>query len=46
MIAIFKREFKSYFINMSGYVFIGVLWLFSGIFATALNLIGQYAAYE
>ncbi len=46
MIAIFKREFRSYFINMSGYVFIGVLWLFSGIFATALNLIGQYAAYE
>lgn len=46
MIAIFKREFKSYFINMSGYVFIGVLWLFSGIFATALNLIGQYASYE
>ena len=46
MIAIFKREFKSYFINMSGYVFIGVLWLFSGIFTTALNLIGQYASYE
>ena len=46
MIAIFKREFKSYFINMSGYVFIGVLWLFSGIFATALNFIGQYASYE
>ncbi len=46
MIAIFKREFRSYFINMSGYVFIGVLWLFSGIFATALNLIGQYASYE
>lgn len=46
MIAIFKREFKSYFINVSGYVFIGILWLFSGIFTTALNLIGQYAAYE
>lgn len=46
MIAIFKREFRSYFINMTGYVFIGVLWLFSGIFATALNFIGQYASYE
>lgn len=46
MVAVFKREFKSYFINMSGYVFIGVLWLFSGIFSTALNFIGQYAAYE
>ena len=46
MIAIFKREFRSYFINMSGYVFIGVLWLFSGIFSTALNFIGQYSSYE
>lgn len=46
MISIFKREFKSYFINMSGYVFIGVIWLFSGIFSTALNFIGQYASYE
>ena len=46
MIAIFKREFKSYFINMSGYVFLGVIWLFSGIFSTALNFIGQYASYE
>lgn len=46
MIAIFKREFKSYFINMSGYVFIGAIWLFSGIFSTALNFIGQYASYE
>lgn len=46
MIAIFRREFKSYFINMSGYVFIGVIWLFSGIFSTALNFIGQYASYE
>ncbi len=31
---------------MSGYVFIGVIWLFSGIFSTALNFIGQYASYE
>ena len=46
MIAIFKREFKSYFINVSGYVFLAAIWLFSGIFATALNFIGQYAAYE
>ena len=46
MISIFKREFKSYFINMTGYVFIGVIWIFSGIFSTALNFIGQYASYE
>lgn len=42
MIAIFKREFKSYFINMSGYLFATILLLFTGIFTTAANLIGQY----
>lgn len=46
MISIFKRELKSYFINMTGYVFIGVIWIFSGIFSTAINFIGQIAAYE
>lgn len=46
MIAIFKREFKSYFINLSGYVFIGVLWLFSGIFSTVFNFMYQYSSYE
>ena len=46
MIAIFKREFKSYFINLSGYVFIGVLWLFSGIFSTVFNFMYQYSNYE
>lgn len=46
MIAVFKREFKSYFINLSGYVFIGVLWLFSGIFSTVFNFMYQYSNYE
>ena len=46
MIAIFKREFRSYFINLSGYVFIGVLWLFSGIFSTVFNFMYQYSSYE
>ena len=46
MSAIFKREFKSYFINMSGALFIAVLLLFTGIFVTAINLLGQYAAFE
>lgn len=46
MIAIFKREFKAYFINVSGYVFLAALWVFSGIFSTALNFIGQSASYE
>ena len=46
MIAVFKREFRSYFINLSGYVFIGVLWLFSGIFSTVFNFMYQYSSYE
>ncbi len=46
MIAIFKREFRSYFINLSGYVFIGVMWLFSGIFSTIFNFMYQYSNYE
>ncbi|MBO4979764.1 MAG: ABC transporter [Clostridia bacterium] len=46
MSAIFKREFKSYFINMSGALFISVLLLFTGIFVTAVNLLGQFAAFE
>ena len=46
MIAVFKREFRSYFINLSGYVFIGVMWLFSGIFSTIQNFIYQRSNYE
>lgn len=46
MFAVFKREFKSYFTNMTGYIFIAVLLCFAGIFATALNLYGQSAMFE
>lgn len=46
MIAIFKREFRSYFINVSGYLFAAILLLFTGIFTTGVNLLGQYAAFE
>lgn len=44
--AIFKREFKAYFINMSGYIFISILLVFAGIFTMAINLLQQYAAFE
>ena len=37
MMAIFKREFKSYFTNVSGVLFISVLLLFTGIFTTAIK---------
>ncbi len=46
MEAVFKREFKSYFVNMSGYVFIGVMLLFCGIFTMAINLISHSAQFE
>ncbi|MBE6661708.1 MAG: ABC transporter [Ruminococcaceae bacterium] len=46
MMAIFKREFKSYFTNVSGVLFISVLLLFTGIFTTAINLMGQFSAFE
>jgi len=46
MFAIFKREFRSYFNNVIGFVVIAILLFFSGIFATALNLLGQSADFE
>ncbi|MBO7377175.1 MAG: ABC-2 transporter permease [Clostridia bacterium] len=44
--AIFKREFRAYFTNMTGYVFLGVIFLFSGIFTMAVNLLSGYASFE
>lgn len=42
MIAIYKRELKSYFQSMIGYVFIAFLTLFVGIYFLAYNLNGGY----
>ncbi len=46
MSAIYKKELRSYFINMSGYVFIAFLLLFAGIFVTAANLKSAMASIE
>lgn len=46
MTAIYKKELKSYFINMSGYVFMAFLLLFAGIYVTAVNLKSAYASFE
>lgn len=46
MSAIYKKEMKSFFINMSGYVFIAFLLLFVGIFVTAVNLMSAMASFE
>lgn len=42
MLAIYKRELKSYFQSMIGYAFIAFLMLFVGIYFTAYNLNSGY----
>lgn len=42
MSAIYKREFRSYFTSMTGYIFIAVLVAFAGIYFMAVNMYGGY----
>lgn len=42
MTAIYKRELRSYFHSMIGYVFIAVVAAFTGIYFMATNLFGGY----
>ena len=42
MIAIVKREFKSYYSGMMGWLLTGVMLLFGGLYFTAANLQGGY----
>jgi len=46
MIAILKREFKSYLHNVSGFIFIAFLLLFTGVFTAGVNLFGGFASFE
>lgn len=46
MIAVFKREFASYFRGITGYVFGAFLLLFVGIYMVAYNLQGGIANFE
>ena len=42
MTAIYKRELKSYFCSMTGYIFIAFVTMFMGIYFMATNMIGGY----
>ena len=42
MLAIFKREFKSLFQNVIGWLFVGVLLALYGLYFTVYNLTGAY----
>ena len=46
MTTIYRRELRSYFTNMHGYVFGAFLLLFTGIFCYAANLRGGYSQLE
>lgn len=46
MLAVYKKELKSYFTSMMGYVFIAFFLVIIGIYFMAYNLAGQYANFE
>lgn len=46
MKAIFVREFKSFFNNLSGYIFCGFMLFFAGIYTMAINLSQASANFE
>ena len=46
MKAIFKREYRSYYTGIIGYVFAAFVLLFAGIFSMIYNLNGNYANFE
>lgn len=46
MLAIFKKELRSYFTSMIGYLFIGFFLAIVGVYFMAYNLQGGYANYE
>ena len=46
MLAIYKREFRSYMHNMIGPVFIAFLLLFTGVCVTIFNLFGRISSFQ
>lgn len=46
MIAMYKKELRSYFTSMTGYVFIAFFLVIIGIYYVVYNMISQYANFE
>ena len=46
MIAILKREIKSYFCSVTGYMFCAFMLLFAGIYTVTINIESSYANFE
>jgi ABC-2 type transport system permease protein len=46
MLAVFVREFKSYFQNITGFVFMGLFLLITGVFFTYMNLLALSPDYN
>lgn len=46
MNAIYKKELRSYFTNMTGYVFIAFILLITGVFCSAMNFKSGYPNFE
>lgn len=46
MAAVYKRELRSYFTGITGYIFIAALLLFVGIYTYVINFINAYPTFE
>lgn len=46
MLAVYKKELRSYFTSMIGYVYLAILLVIIGYFFSKYNLYGQYANFE
>ena len=46
MFALYKKELKNYFINMTGYIFIAFMLIVVSIFTLIFNFIMRYPSFE
>ncbi len=46
MFSVYKKELRSYFTNMTGYISIALILIMTGIFARLINFEGRYPSFE